>query len=414
MRLHPAPSSVFLSIARFAAGSLKRASSLVFLFACASLLPTGCGAGSGSGSKTTPPPFEDVAITVQPASATVPLDGTGTFAVTATGTPPLSYQWSESGVEIAGATGASYTTPAVTLADSGSTLQVTVSNSSSSKASSAATLTVGPRSPKAGDLRFQEVDAASVADLGEIGGASFDLLTDTEQYYVNATGSPLAIGYGVCYPGEEYDCAWEYIASDLPPGMTGLTVYYEGGEYPSFVSDLQSMAAANIVLNSLDLQPANNSYARSWLQTAQGGGFDYRLEVVPPAQIQATAAADAAESRVITALSFDASGNANLISYGWTGDTATVYDAQAFFSTGDNAGATATTLAGQGYILTAFGGNDADGYVLIGTRVKGDSMPRPIILITMSSPDTPGQIAGYAFVAFVNTQDLGPIDVLEH
>ncbi len=389
----------------------RRAAPIASLFACVSLLLSACGAKPGANS--TPPPFQDVAITEQPASASVPLGSAGTFSVTATGTAPLSYQWSENGVEIPGATSASYTTRAVTVADSGSSLQVVVSNASSSQTSSTATLTVGPRSPMAGDLRFQEVDTP-FPNLEVEDGAVSDLVTGFESSYPNATGSPLMIGYGVCYPGSEYDCAWQYATNDLPSGMTGLTVYYESDAYQSFASDLQSISASNIVVTCLDFQPANNAYGASWLQTAKGGGFDYRLEVASPAQIQATATADAAESRVVTALSFDASGNANLLSYGWTGDTTTAYEAQAFLSTGDNVGATATTLASQGYILTAFGGNDVDGYVLIGTRVKGDSLPRPIIVVTPSSPSTGSELNGYAPVARVGTLDVGGIGVFEH
>ncbi|HEX7552658.1 MAG TPA: hypothetical protein VF378_03840, partial [Geothrix sp.] len=34
----------------------------------------------------------------------------------------------------------------------------------------------------------------------------------------------------------------------------------------------------------------------------------------------------------------------------------------------------------EGYIITAMGGNSTDGYLLVGTRVQGDSMSRPIEL----------------------------------
>ncbi len=379
--------------------------------ACLLVLIVLVAAGCGSGS--TPVPGEAVEIVIQPVSQSVPIGDAATFTVSAVGTSPLTYQWSRDGAEIPGAAGDSYTTPAVAPVDSGSTFRVAVSNSSSSATSSAATLTAGPRSPMAGDLRFQEVDTP-FPNLEVEDGAVSDLVTGFESSYPNATGSPLMIGYGVCYPGSEYDCAWQYATNDLPSGMTGLTVYYESDAYQSFASDLQSISASNIVVTCLDFQPANNAYGASWLQTAKGGGFDYRLEVASPAQIQATATADAAESRVVTALSFDASGNANLLSYGWTGDTTTAYEAQAFLSTGDNVGATATTLASQGYILTAFGGNDVDGYVLIGTRVKGDSLPRPIIVVTPSSPSTGSELNGYAPVARVGTLDVGGIGVFEH
>jgi hypothetical protein len=61
--------------------------------------------------------------------------------VTATGSA-LSYQWSGNGAQIAGATGASYTTPATTASNSGESFTVTVSNSLGSQTSTAAVLTV--------------------------------------------------------------------------------------------------------------------------------------------------------------------------------------------------------------------------------------------------------------------------------
>ncbi len=85
-------------------------------------------------------------ITVQPANRTVTTGQTATFSVTATGTAPLGYQWQKGTTNIAGATSASYTTPATTGADNGSTFKVVVSNSVSSVTSFTATLTVNAAS----------------------------------------------------------------------------------------------------------------------------------------------------------------------------------------------------------------------------------------------------------------------------
>ena len=51
-------------------------------------------------------------VTTQPQNQTVSAGATATFTVVASGTAPLSYQWSKNGTAIAGATNASYTTPA--------------------------------------------------------------------------------------------------------------------------------------------------------------------------------------------------------------------------------------------------------------------------------------------------------------
>ena len=81
-------------------------------------------------------------ITTQPASQTVTAGKTATFSVVATGTAPLSYQWQKNGAAINGATAASYTTPATTTSDNGSTFKVMVTNSAGNITSSSATLTV--------------------------------------------------------------------------------------------------------------------------------------------------------------------------------------------------------------------------------------------------------------------------------
>jgi len=81
-------------------------------------------------------------ITSQPVSLSAPAGSTATFAVVATGTAPLAYQWSKGGVAIPGATAAVHTIAAVVAADAGS-YTVTVSNGVSPAATSLpATLTV--------------------------------------------------------------------------------------------------------------------------------------------------------------------------------------------------------------------------------------------------------------------------------
>ncbi len=89
-------------------------------------------------------------ITTQPSNQTVTAPATATFAVTATGTAPLSYQWQKGTTNIAGAPNSpSYTTPATSVAaDNGTTFRVIVSNGINPPATSnAATLTVNATPP---------------------------------------------------------------------------------------------------------------------------------------------------------------------------------------------------------------------------------------------------------------------------
>lgn len=93
-----------------------------------------------------PPPISGssvgASIAVQPLSITVAAGQTAMFTATAAGSAPLSYQWQKNGVNIAGATSASYTTPATTSADNGAAFTVQVSNSVGNVTSNPAILTV--------------------------------------------------------------------------------------------------------------------------------------------------------------------------------------------------------------------------------------------------------------------------------
>ncbi|MDR5725977.1 MAG: hypothetical protein RB191_00755 [Terriglobia bacterium] len=353
---------------------------------CTVLTLAGCGGTAGPGPAA---PGQSITITAQPTSQTIPIGDTATFSVTATSEGPLNYQWSENGAAIPGATASSYTTSPVALAADGSTtvgtFQVTVSNATGSIVSDTATLWAGARAPKPGDLRYllsQQISAPGLFS-GDVnaGTTAYSAGNSIEDKVSPAIGTPLGLGSNAaCADGT---CAWAAIASQLPKPLTGFAMYYYSSLYSTFATDVRQFIMPNTVITSLDFEPGPNYYALSAVQTSQPGGFDYRMEVVPPSQVQANAVADGQASRIITALTFDAAGNANMISYGWTGDTTTVYEAQTTsVPPGPNvceaAVAAATALASQGYFISAFGGNDTNGYVLVGMRVKGDSLPRPV------------------------------------
>jgi hypothetical protein len=116
-------------------------------------------------------------ITTQPLDQSVTVGGTATFIVVASGTAPLTYQWSENGSVITGATSASYTTPAVSIGDSGSTFSVKVSNSAGSATSNAASLTVTATS--GAPVMFQHI-ASSTNPVGNgISGHNFTFHTES-------------------------------------------------------------------------------------------------------------------------------------------------------------------------------------------------------------------------------------------
>jgi glucose/arabinose dehydrogenase len=98
--------------------------------------------GAGSVGKIMPTGTGAPQIALQPANRSVPIGGTATFTLSATGASPLSYQWQKNGVDIPGATSSSYTTPPAALSDNNSTYRCRVSNSVGTVTSNSATLTV--------------------------------------------------------------------------------------------------------------------------------------------------------------------------------------------------------------------------------------------------------------------------------
>ena len=98
------------------------------------------GALSSIGGGDNPPTVPT--ISTQPQAQAVTAGATATFAVTATGSAPLAYQWQKNGSAISGASASSYTTPATVSGDNGASFTVIVSNSAGQVTSSAAVLTV--------------------------------------------------------------------------------------------------------------------------------------------------------------------------------------------------------------------------------------------------------------------------------
>lgn len=190
---------------------------------------------------------------------------------------------------------------------------------------------------------------------------------------------------GWCAPAD--GCGWDFYGYSLPAGMQGLSLGADLADYalqPSVDQDIQQIAGSNTVIMSLDVETAMNAWGAAWVQTDKDNGFDYRLESIPmgsrlSADLQATVAADGAQSRIVTAVTFDdADQLAYVLSYGWKGDTKTIYEAETAAVSALDIKDTGLKIGNDGYFISAFGGNDADGYMLVGMRVQGDTMSRPI------------------------------------
>ena len=165
------------------------------------------------------------AITAQPLAQTIQVGQTATFTVTATGTPPLSYQWTKNGSAISRATSDSYTTPSASLADDQSQFQVAVSNSIGTVTSTSALLTVDAP-PLADVVTYHNDNARTGQNLNEsiltpanVNSASFGKLNffpvdgkvDAQPLYVsNATIG--GILHNVLYVATEHDSVYAFDA----------------------------------------------------------------------------------------------------------------------------------------------------------------------------------------------------------
>lgn len=342
--------------------------------------------GCGSSERTNPSALAPV-ISVQPSNQSVRVGAAVTFSVVASGTAPLSYQWSRNKVAIGGATSATYTTPAGAALDNGAAFTVTVTNAAGSASSMPATLTVLPRAPAAGDWRFQGIDLPFSQPVN----LATNLTPPWAWSYPNSVGSPLEIGAapGICVAGVIDDCSWLYAVAAAPTGVTGLTSYYSLDALSNLDSDLNGLATPNIVITSLDIEADNQIFGDSWLQTSGQGRFVLQQQSVDPSQIQAVASLLGSEGQVITAVSFN-SGQIYALSYSWQSDTTTTYDAMVVTATASSLWTQTQSLAENAYIITAMGGNPTDGVVLVGTKVKGDTLSRPFQYSTTSG--TQGQV----------------------
>lgn len=365
-----------------------------FIFSGA-LLALASGCSSGSGEAVTPAPTAPV-LETQPTSQTVAAGQTATFSVSATGTPPLTYQWFWNGMAL-NAHGIAFTTPPAVPSDDQSTLAVTVSNAVGTVTSAVATLSVpgSPRRPPLGDLRFKDVGAFPLP----LSGSEYtNILGGMRLSYRNQVGMPLTLGASgpVGTAGGPRNCSWSFGLFFLPDGAVGRTTVYQTGLLGDFPSDLAALQGPATVITSLDLFEGQGANAIQAVQTAGTDAYTCESGTLPPAALQAVASAQGAAGRVITAVSLSG-GQATYVAHGRTGDQA-IYEASVLSASTTTLSAVAASLAQQGYLITAVGGNCTDGFLLVGTRVQGDTTPRPFETTSRLGGDRGFAVVGAVFI----------------
>jgi uncharacterized protein (TIGR03437 family) len=149
-------------------------------------------------------------IALQPLSATVAVGQTATFSVTAAGSPTFAYQWQRNGMNIPGATSASYTTAPTSFGDNGAIFSVQVSNPLGSVRSDPAVLVIG----------VTPVLAAVITGVANAEGGSTTIAPNT---WVSISGFALApVGDSRPWQGSDFT------NGQMPSKLDGVSVSMNG------------------------------------------------------------------------------------------------------------------------------------------------------------------------------------------
>lgn len=151
-----------------------------------------------------------------------------TFTITATGTPPPSFQWRHNGTAITGANGASYTIPSVTTADAG-TYDVVVTNSAGTATSNAVQLVVNP--------------AAGTVSLGDL-----VVPYDGNPQPVDVITSPAGLNVDVTYNGS--------VTPPTLPGTYTVVATIDSPDYFGSVTGTEVITITGVVRHAPTLNGA--------------------------------------------------------------------------------------------------------------------------------------------------------------
>lgn len=250
--------------------------------------------------------------------------------------------------------------------------------------SDAARLTTQPDTGASGpplrtfDLRFKGVGTLS----DSIDLLHSDLFVGTGsafvQHFAAASGTPLQLGgNSVCSADQ---CVWFFDAFALPSDVVPVGIAYSGSSRSNLAEALDTSIVTDTVITSMDIREPPGVFGLSKAFTPKAGGYHLTDRVVPVASFSAAAAAEGLQKHVITAVAFD-SGAVRLLAYAWDHDTTSQgYDVQVVQAAQSEVPAAAQQLGANGYVVTAVGGNGTSGFILVGTRVHGETRPRPVLV----------------------------------
>ena len=213
-------------------------------------------ATSGAAVLTVTSPVVAPSITTQPASQSITSGKTAALSVAATGTAPMTYQWSKGGVAISGATSSSYTTPALTAT---AQFTVTVSNGAGSATSNPATVTV-----TAASTLLLNSNVSSVS-FGNVNVAA----TGTQTVTLTNAGTAAVTISNVSVTGAGFNATGASGVILNPGQTTNLTTTFTPAAAGSATGSVQVASNATnspdtITFSGMGVAVVNHSVALSW------------------------------------------------------------------------------------------------------------------------------------------------------
>jgi hypothetical protein len=214
------------------------------------------------------------AFTTQPASVTKAAGTDHTFSVVVTGTPTPTLQWRKDGVNIAGATGTSYTLTNIQSAAAG-TYTVVATNSVTSTPSSNAVLTVtggpggdGPIVYQAENLTHTQSDTVTTFSETAASGGKNDVLA------ANAVGDYVEYSVNVASP-KSYAISVTYKAM-ASRGIARLSI---GGTPQGDTFDQRATGYRTVSLGSRELSAGTHLF-RFQVTGTSGTGYSLSVDAI--------------------------------------------------------------------------------------------------------------------------------------
>lgn len=233
---------------------------------------TGTAVGS-SGTVVRTSPSTDTApgITSQPTAMAVDAGSSANFSVTATGTDPLTYQWTKGGVAISGATSASYTISSTAATDAGD-YTVTVTNSVGSVTSTTATLTVNTvTDPDPDPDPEPETNVTRITNLSTRTKVGGDAGTPVIGLVVSGTGSKSLIARAVGPTLGNYGVSGFLTDPELKlqRSSDNIAVAYNDNWY--LAPNRDDLVAKSVPVGAFALE--TNSADAAWFGNLPSGGY---------------------------------------------------------------------------------------------------------------------------------------------